>query len=419
MTRTKILLFMLIGAVGHNLSAMEATAQFAIERRLYALERQNSIDFGSRVGIWAKNAILLGGCALMGKVVWHAFFAPPAALPQGAASTRKPTTHVGQYSFKDIAGKVPKDVAEITDFINNSEKYAAMGARMPKGILLVGPPGTGKTSLARAIAGELKIPFFSASASQFIEVYVGTGPKHVRELFDSAREALKQLPRVRQMHIKPEGIQLRYDPEKLSYVSDCGKQRVSQWKYDQQLKAHISFCERFSYVGQTDTFQEVEIRTLSKKALIFIDEIDAIGKGRDDNSCSEYRATLTELLHQMAGVELDTSIFVIAATNRIQDIDPALTRPGRFDRIAYIGLPDAESRKAIIQHYAQKIKTNTSIDFAALAQQTAGMSGADLENLVNEASIRAVREDAPLTSHKHFELVLGERRPHLIAAQAA
>ena len=219
-----------------------------------------------------------------------------------------------------------------------------MGAKMPKGILLVGPPGVGKTSIARAIAGECKAYFIAISASEVIGTFVGDGPRHIRELFAQARMAISA--------------------------------------------------------------------GLSKKALIFIDEIDSIGGSRYavfDAADAEYRNTLNELLHQMDGFAIDDSIFVLAATNREKDIDPALKRPGRFDRVVELTLPDMYSREAILKLYAQSIKHNKEIDFTSIARQTQGLSGADLKNVVNEAAIFAVRDDAKETNQLHFEKVLREK----------
>jgi len=239
------------------------------------------------------------------------------------------------FTFKDLGGYIPEDVREIVDFLRFPEKFRRVGAIMPKGILLVGPPGTGKTSIARAIAGEADAEFFDASASGFIEVYVGVGPKRIRELFDKARESVKRGPK--------------------------------------------------------------------KKAIIFIDELDAIGGSRHAEQNSEYRNTLNELLNQMDGFNLDSSILVMGATNTPNSIDAALKRPGRFDRIVEIGLPDENSREDILALYCKKIVHEDNIDLKKIASATRGFSAADLKNLVNEAAVRAAREEALAVNSQHFE----------------
>lgn len=239
------------------------------------------------------------------------------------------------FTFQDLGGYIPEDVREIVDFLRSPEKFRRVGAIMPKGILLVGPPGTGKTSIARAIAGEADAEFFDASASQFIEVYVGVGPKRIRELFDKARESVRRGPR--------------------------------------------------------------------RKAIIFIDELDAIGGTRHAEQNSEYRNTLNELLNQMDGFNLDESILVMGATNTPNSIDSALKRPGRFDRVVEIGLPDEKSREDIILLYCAKIVHEDSIDFKKIASATRGFSAADLKNLVNEAAVRAAREESLAVNAKNFD----------------
>jgi len=245
-----------------------------------------------------------------------------------------------KFTFQNIAGKIPQSVLEIVDFISSPEKFDKLGAKRPRGILMVGPPGTGKTSIARALAGEGNAAFISASATEFIEIYVGVGPKRIRELFDSAREAIA------------------YGPY--------------------------------------------------KSAIVFIDELDAIGSTRSVEGNSEYKNTLNELLNQMDGFKREDSIMVIGATNMVDAIDSALKRPGRFDRIVEIGLPDEESRLDILKFYCQKIIYDPNVHLEKYVEPTRGWSPAELENFVNESAVRAVRDDSPVTSEKHFDLALKE-----------
>ena len=226
-------------------------------------------------------------------------------------------------NFKDVAGQeeAKESLSEIVDFLHNPGKYKEIGARVPKGILLVGPPGTGKTLLAQAVAGEAKVPFFSISGSEFVEMFVGMGASKVRDLFKQAKEK-----------------------------APC---------------------------------------------IVFIDEIDAIGKKRDVSGYSgndEREQTLNQLLNEMDGFDATEGVVLLAATNRPEILDPALTRPGRFDRQVQVELPDLKGREDILKVHAKRIKRDDDIDYEEIAKRTAGTSGADLANIVNEGALRAVRE---------------------------
>lgn len=226
--------------------------------------------------------------------------------------------------FSDVAGaeEEKEEVAEIVEFLKNPKKFTEIGARIPKGVLLVGPPGTGKTLLAKAVAGEANVPFFSMSGSDFVEVFVGVGASRVRDLFERAK---KNMP-----------------------------------------------------------------------CIIFIDEIDAVGRQRGaglGGGNDEREQTLNQLLVNMDGFDSDTNIIVIAATNRSDVLDPALMRPGRFDRQVYIGLPDVKGREAIIRLHSRNKAIDGNVDFKKLARLTAGFSGADIENMLNEAAIIVARDN--------------------------
>jgi cell division protease FtsH len=238
-------------------------------------------------------------------------------------------------TFKNIAGieNAKEDLLEIIDFLNNKESYVKMGARIPKGVLLVGPPGTGKTLLSRAVAGEANVPFFSCSGSEFIELYVGTGAARIRELFKKAKEK-----------------------------TPC---------------------------------------------IIFIDEIDAIGKRRSSGlnvSNDERDQTLNQLLTEMDGFEENKGIILMAATNRAELLDDALLRPGRFDRKINVDLPNIAARAEILKLYLDN-KPTTNIDVPKLAKMTMGFSGAELENLCNETAIYAARNKKEIISQDMFEQI--------------
>ena len=224
--------------------------------------------------------------------------------------------------FDDVAGEdeAKENLAEIVDYLHNPKKYTDAGASMPKGLLLVGPPGTGKTMLAKAVAGESGVPFFSISGSEFVEMFVGMGASKVRDLFKQAKEK-----------------------------APC---------------------------------------------IVFIDEIDAIGKKRDGQvgGNDEREQTLNQLLTEMDGFEGNNGVIILAATNRPESLDPALTRPGRFDRRVPVELPDLKGREAILKVHAKKIKPADDVDFHTIARMASGASGAELANIVNEAALRAVRQ---------------------------
>jgi cell division protease FtsH len=235
--------------------------------------------------------------------------------------------------FSDVAGEdeAKENLTEIVDYLHNPGKYKEIGASMPKGILLVGPPGTGKTMLAKAVAGEANVPFFSMSGSEFVEMFVGMGASKVRDLFRQAKEK-----------------------------APC---------------------------------------------IVFIDEIDAIGKKRDGHvgGNDEREQTLNQLLTEMDGFEGNTGVIILAATNRPESLDPALTRPGRFDRRVPVELPDLKGREEILRVHARKIKVEEGVEFAKIARMASGASGAELANIVNEAALRAVRDGRSLANQEDLE----------------
>ena len=235
--------------------------------------------------------------------------------------------------FSDVAGEdeAKENLAEIVDYLHNPEKYKEIGASMPKGVLLVGPPGTGKTMLAKAVAGESNVPFFSMSGSEFVEMFVGMGASKVRDLFQQAKEK-----------------------------APC---------------------------------------------IVFIDEIDAIGKKRDGHigGNDEREQTLNQLLTEMDGFEGNNGVIILAATNRPESLDPALTRPGRFDRRVPVELPDLKGREEILKVHAKKIKVAEDVDFSKIARMASGASGAELANIVNEAALRAVRDGRRFATQADLE----------------
>ena len=235
--------------------------------------------------------------------------------------------------FDDVAGEdeAKENLTEIVNYLHDPSKYQEIGASMPKGVLLVGPPGTGKTMLAKAVAGEANVPFFSMSGSEFVEMFVGMGASKVRDLFKQAKEK-----------------------------APC---------------------------------------------IVFIDEIDAIGKKRDGQigGNDEREQTLNQLLTEMDGFEGNTGVIILAATNRPESLDPALTRPGRFDRRVPVELPDLKGREEILKVHARKIKLAENVDFSTVARMASGASGAELANIVNEAALRAVRDGRKLVTQADLE----------------
>lgn len=259
----------------------------------------------------------------------------------------KPTNGI---KFADVAGEdeAKDSLQEVVEYLHNPTKYRDIGAKMPKGILLVGPPGTGKTMLAKAVAGESEVPFFSISGSEFVEMFVGMGAAKVRDLFKQAKEK-----------------------------APC---------------------------------------------IVFIDEIDAIGKKRGGGALGgndEREQTLNQLLTEMDGFEDNAGVIILAATNRPESLDPALTRPGRFDRQVPVTLPDLQGRVAILKVHAAKIKTAPSIDYDKVARMASGASGAELANIVNEAALRAVRDHRPYATQEDMEesievVIAGYQKKHAI-----
>ena len=235
--------------------------------------------------------------------------------------------------FSDVAGEdeAKENLAEIVDYLHNPGKYREVGAAVPKGTLLVGPPGTGKTMLAKAVAGEANVPFFSMSGSEFVEMFVGMGASKVRDLFRQAKEK-----------------------------APC---------------------------------------------IVFIDEIDAIGQKRDGRvgGNDEREQTLNQLLTEMDGFETNNGVIILAATNRPESLDPALTRPGRFDRRVPVELPDLKGREEILKVHAKKVKLDETVDFNKIARMASGASGAELANIVNEAALRAVRENRRFVTQADLE----------------
>lgn len=268
----------------------------------------------------------------------------------GRSKARQNDPERPQVTFADVAGEdeAKQELMEVVDFLRNPAKYHALGARLPRGVLLVGPPGTGKTLTARAVAGEAGVPFFSVSASEFVEMFVGVGASRVRDLFDKAKAAAP--------------------------------------------------------------------------AIIFVDELDAVGRQRFaglGGSNDEREQTLNQLLVEMDGFETNQEVIVMAATNRPDVLDPALLRPGRFDRQVTVGLPDRKGREAILKIHARGMPMSAEVDFEKISRATTGFAGADLSNLVNEAALNAARsnrkEIIPLDFEEALDkILLGVARSGLV-----
>ncbi len=305
----------------------------------------------SLIGTIIEYAIFIGGLAL----VWvfinrRAQGSMTGIMSIGRSRARVYTAERPQTTFEDVAGYqgVKGEVREVVDFLKDPSRFAELGARIPKGILLVGPPGTGKTLIARAVAGEAGVPFMSVSGSDFMEMFVGVGASRVRDLFQNAR---KQSP-----------------------------------------------------------------------SIIFIDEIDSIGRKRGTGlggGHDEREQTLNQMLSEMDGFDPAEGIVVMAATNRPDILDPALLRPGRFDRQIVVPLPDLDERLAILKVHTQAKKMADDVDLGVLSRGTPGMSGADLANLVNEAALNAVRRSSSLIEMEDFEyardrVIMGQRRESTI-----
>lgn len=286
---------------------------------------------------WVMPMLLFGGVGwLLMRAMNKKMGAGSMAFGMGGSKAKVYVKSSAGIRFDDVEGvdEAEESLQEIVDYLHDPGKYRDIGASMPKGVLLVGPPGTGKTMLAKAVAGEADVPFFSISGSEFVEMFVGMGASKVRDLFRQAKEK-----------------------------APC---------------------------------------------IVFIDEIDAIGKKRDSRmgGNDEREQTLNQLLTEMDGFEASGGVVILAATNRPEALDPALTRPGRFDRRVPVDLPDLKGREAILRVHARKIKATADIDYSRVARMASGASGAELANIVNEAALRAVRDGRTEASQADMEAAI-------------
>jgi len=324
------------------------------ELRGVEIEVQNPSDWGNVIAILGSflPLVIVGGFLLF--MMRQAQSSNNQAMMFGKSRARVFTGDKPTVSFADVAGvdEAKQELQEVVEFLKEPEKFAALGARIPKGVLLVGPPGAGKTLMARAVAGEAGVPFFSISGSEFVEMFVGVGASRVRDLFDQAKRN-----------------------------SPC---------------------------------------------IIFIDEVDAVGRHRGaglGGSHDEREQTLNQILVEMDGFDNQTNVIIIAATNRPDILDPALLRPGRFDRRVVLDRADLIGRKAILAVHAKGKPLGPDVDLHTIAAQTIGFSGADLENLVNEAAILAARRNLKAIGQKEFQesiekIIAGpERRSRVISVE--
>ena len=313
--------------------AQKVLNEYKVEYVLEEVQRESSFS-PLMIGLLIGSLFLFGMMMMSLRASGGAGAGGARMMDFGKSRARMSTDADKKIRFADVAGltEEKEDLIEIVDFLKNPQRYTSVGARIPKGVILVGPPGTGKTLLAKAVAGEAGVPFFSISGSDFVEMFVGVGASRVRDLFDQAKKN-----------------------------SPC---------------------------------------------IVFIDEIDAVGRRRGTGmggGHDEREQTLNQLLVEMDGFGLNQGIIVMAATNRVDILDPAILRPGRFDRQVVVGRPDVQGREEILKVHAKGKPLADDVDLAAIAQTTAGFTGADLENLLNEAAIRAAKEKRPFLTQEDIK----------------